>query len=68
MNTETTQPPQSKHPELLHSIGFDPVDLDTICARSGLTAENASAMLLELELEGTVVRIAGGRFQQVRQP
>jgi DNA processing protein len=68
VNTETTQPPQSKHPELLHSIGFDPVDLDTICARSGLTAENASAMLLELELEGTVVRIAGGRFQQVRQP
>jgi DNA processing protein len=54
VNTETTQPPQSKHPELLHSIGFDPVDLDTICARSGLTAENASAMLLELELEGTV--------------
>ena len=67
VNTETAQPPQNKHPELLHSIGFDPVDLDTICARSGLTAENASAMLLELELEGTVVRIAGGRFQQVRQ-
>lgn len=64
----TIQSPQSKHPELLRVIGFDPVDLDTICARSSLTAENASAMLLELELEGTVVRIAGGRFQQVRRP
>ena len=62
-----TPSPPSKHPDLLQVIGFDPVDLDTICARSGLTAENASAMLLELELEGTVVRIAGGRFQQVRQ-
>ncbi|UCH49462.1 MAG: DNA-processing protein DprA [Betaproteobacteria bacterium] len=68
LGAAATQSPQSKHPELLRVIGFDPVDLDTICARSGLTAENASAMLLELELEGTVVRIAGGRFQQVRQP
>ncbi len=58
---------QQKYPDLLRAIGFDPVDLDTICARSGLTPENASAMLLELELEGMVVRIAGGKFQQVRQ-
>ncbi|UCD67595.1 MAG: DNA-processing protein DprA [Betaproteobacteria bacterium] len=64
----TTHSPHSKHPELLSAIGFDPVDLDTICARCGLTAQNASAMLLELELEGAVVRIAGGRFQQVRHP
>ncbi|MGD8475630.1 MAG: DNA-processing protein DprA [Burkholderiales bacterium] len=56
-----------RHSGLLDTIGFDPVDLDTICARSGLTAENASAMLLELELDGMVVRLAGGKFQQVRQ-
>ncbi len=67
-NTVKSQSPPSKHPELLQVIGFDPVDLDTVCARSGLTAEKASAMLLELELEGTVVRMAGGRFHQVRQP
>jgi len=56
-----------RYPDLLYAIGFDPVDLDTICARSGLTAENASAMLLELELDGMVVRLAGGKFQQIRQ-
>ena len=62
----TTTTAARKHPDLLRAIGFDPVDLDTICARSGLTAEKASAMLLELELEGTVVRLSGGRFQQIR--
>jgi DNA processing protein len=62
--TSTTE---QKYPDLLRAIGFDPVDLDTICARSGLTAENASAMLLELELDGMVVRLSGGKFQQVRR-
>ncbi len=54
------------HPLLLEAIGFDPVDLDTLCARSGLTAEKASAMLLELELEGAVVKLPGGKYQQIR--
>jgi len=62
--TSTTE---QKYPYLLRAIGFDPVDLDTICARSGLTAENASAMLLELELDGMVERLSGGKFQQVRR-
>ncbi len=65
--SESNDAVKTKYPELLRAIGYDPVDLDTICARTGLTAEKASAMLLELELEGTVVRVVGGRFQQVRQ-
>ena len=52
--------------ELLSAIGFDPVDLDTICERSGLTAENASAILLELELNGQLARLPGGKFQRLR--
>lgn len=51
---------------LLAALGYDPVDLDTLCARSGLTAEGASAMLLTLELEGVVAKLPGGRFQRVR--
>jgi DNA processing protein len=67
-NTPAAAPTtKKKYSELLHAIGYDPVDLDTICARSGLTAESASAMLLELELDGMVVRLAGGKFQQVRR-
>ena len=51
---------------LLAALGFDPIDLDTLCQRSGLTPDTASAMLLTLELEGVVGRLAGGKFQRVR--
>ncbi|MEO8164743.1 MAG: DNA-processing protein DprA [Betaproteobacteria bacterium] len=51
---------------LLAALGFDPVDLDALCQRSGLTPESASAMLLTLELEGIVHRLPGGKFQRVR--
>ncbi|MEK6209098.1 MAG: DNA-processing protein DprA [Pseudomonadota bacterium] len=55
-----------EHVELLAALGFDPLDLDTLCTRSGLTPETASAMLLTLELDGTVSRLPGGKFQRVR--
>lgn len=51
---------------LLASMGYDPIDLDTLCARSGLTAETASAMLLTLELDGRIERLPGGKFQRIR--
>ena len=51
---------------LLAALGYDLVDLDTLCERSGLTADSASAMLLTLELEGVVSRVPGGRFQRLR--
>lgn len=51
---------------LLAALGFDPTDLDTLCQRSSLTPDTASAMLLTLELEGVVSRLPGGKFQRVR--
>jgi DNA processing protein len=51
---------------VLAALGFDPLDLDALCQRSGLTPESASAMLLTLELEGVVSRLPGGKFQRVR--
>jgi len=50
---------------LLQYMGYDAFDMDTLAQRSGLTAEALSAMLLELELEGKVARIPGGRYQRV---
>jgi DNA processing protein len=50
----------------LESLGFDPFSIDSLCARNGLTAESASAMLLGLELDGIVSRLPDGRFQRVR--
>ena len=51
---------------LLAALGFDPISLDTLCQRSSLTPDTASAMLLTLELEGIVSRLPGGKFQRVR--
>jgi DNA processing protein len=51
---------------ILTALGFDPLDFDALCQRSGLTPDSASAMLLTLELEGVVSRLPGGRFQRVR--
>jgi DNA processing protein len=50
---------------LLDCLGFDPCDIDTLAARSGLTAESLYAILLEMELEGRVARLPGGRFQRI---
>jgi DNA processing protein len=50
---------------LLAHMGFDPCDINTLVARSGLTAEAVSAMLLQLELEGKIGSLSGGLYQRV---
>ncbi|WP_287110650.1 DNA-processing protein DprA [Methylobacillus sp.] len=62
---DTVQPAGSVHDPLLEALGYDPVSLDTLAARSGLTTEHLSAMLLVLELEGKVTSLPGGRFQRI---
>lgn len=49
---------------LLH-MGYDSCGIDTLVARSGLTAAVVSAMLLELELEGKIASLPGGRYQRL---
>ncbi|RMG56779.1 MAG: DNA-protecting protein DprA [Gammaproteobacteria bacterium] len=51
---------------LLEAMGFDPVSIDRIVERSGLTAEAVSSMLLIMELEGQVASLPGGRYQRLR--
>lgn len=51
---------------LLKYLGYDVIDMDTLCARSGLTAEIVSAMLLTLELDGQVSSLPGGYYQRVQ--
>jgi len=50
---------------LLAHMGFDPVDIDALCARAGLPAEAVTAELLRLELDGLVATLPGGRFQRL---
>lgn len=50
---------------LLQALGFDPMGLDALQARTGLPTEQLLAQLLELELEGRLARLPGGLFQRV---
>jgi len=55
-----------EHAALLEALGYDPVDLDSLCLRANLTPDAASAMLLALELDGYLDRLPGGRYQRRR--
>ncbi|NND55097.1 MAG: DNA-protecting protein DprA [Gammaproteobacteria bacterium] len=57
-------PADPDHRILLDHMGYDPVSVDGLVSRSGLTAEELSSMLLILELQGKVEALPGGRFQQ----
>lgn len=60
---EITETPHQQQ-ALLDAMGFDPVSLDALMARSGWPAAELSAALLELELDGEVARLAGQLFQR----
>lgn len=60
---DTTGEPQGSG--LLELIGFDPVSVDSLCMRSGLTVSQLSAMLLTLELDGRITALPGGLFQRI---
>ena len=53
------------HKILLDALGFDPVDLDELVARTGFNAQAVSSMMLILELEGHVQAAPGGRYSRV---
>ena len=50
---------------LLELLGFDPVGLDALVARTGISTAELQAHLLALELGGEVARMPGGLFQRI---
>jgi DNA processing protein len=50
--------------ELLQAMGHDPVSVDELIARTQLTTQAVSSMLLELELQGRVAALGGGRYSR----
>jgi len=50
---------------LLQQIGHDPVSVDALIERSGLTADAVSSMLLQMELNGLVSSCPGGKVQRI---
>lgn len=53
-------------PRFLEALGFDPFDPDALAARTGMNAAEVAALLTQLEIEGTVAALPGGRFQRIR--
>ena len=51
---------------LLAFLGHDPVNIDEVVVRSGLTADAVLAILFELELGGAVAALPGGRYQRLQ--
>lgn len=49
---------------LLTHIGYDPISIDTLVERSGLTAHSISSMLVEMELLGIIAACPGGRYMR----
>lgn len=51
--------------DLLAALGFDPVSLDALQARTGLDTSRLQASLMTLELDALIVRLPGGLFQRL---
>jgi DNA processing protein len=58
-----TSPTAAESP-LLRALGHEPTTLDALGARTGMSAADLNAQLLELELDGRVARLPGGLFQR----
>ena len=57
--------PAGEETPLLQAMGYDPVGLDALIARTGIPAPQLQAQLMELELAGAVARLPGGLFQRI---
>lgn len=63
--SDVSRPTGGADEPLLACMGFDPVDVDSLCVRAGLPAERVSAELLRLELAGRVSVLPGGLYQRL---
>lgn len=52
---------------VLDALGYDPCDVDTLLARSGLTADALYPILLRMELDGRIATLAGGLYQRIER-
>jgi DNA processing protein len=62
-------PAAKKEPDtgVLAVMGHDPVDVDSLCARAGMSAEQVASELLRLELDGRVTALPGGLYQRLEK-
>jgi DNA processing protein len=52
----------AEYVKLRKNMGHDPIGIDELVFRSGLTIDQVSSMLLILELDGKIEKLSGGRY------
>ncbi|KLT71988.1 DNA processing protein DprA [Neisseria arctica] len=57
----------SKADALLDAMGYDAVHPDSLALATSLPADEIYARLLELELEGVIASMPGGRYQRIKR-
>ena len=62
---ERAAPLFDTEPALLDALGFDPVGLEALQARTGMDTAQLQAQLMTLELDGLLARLPGGLFQRL---
>jgi len=68
ITTESTQKEvdvaneDEEYVKLRKNLGHDPIGIDELVVRSGLTIDQVSSMLLILELDGKIEKLSGGRY------
>lgn len=65
-DNESAWEPDSEYNQLLESIDFDPVSVDTLVNRCGLTPAQVSSMLLQLEMNGLIEASPGGLYNRLK--
>ena len=61
-SAELAQDEDSDYQILFEHLGYDPIQIDSLIERCGLTADIVSSMLLLLELQGQIESLPGGRY------
>ena len=51
---------------LLQAMGFDPISIDALLERAKLPTDQLIARLTELELDGAIASMPGGKYQRLR--
>lgn len=65
--TQGPQPPEDPaYQALLEAMGWEPVGVDSLVQRTGLTPEAVSSMLLILELRDCVASMSGGAYLRLK--
>ena len=62
--TSSEATPSAREDPVLVALGFDPIGIDELVARTGESAAVLAARLLDFELQGRVARLPGQRFQR----